>query len=283
MDLEKIVAKLIERTEHRFYGKYRAFVVDNADPEHLGRLRLNVPNLSGNQVVTGWAWPCVPFGGNADQGFLFIPEIDAGVWVEFEEGDLEFPIWVGTFWSKPGGESELPKPNNADGSEQGSVQDPPTRKIIKTKKGHTIQLEDADDDVRILISDGENENLIILGNNGVSIVNKENKVTMTDEGITIEDKNGNKVTQDASGSKIEDKNGNIITMDAVSGFPTGQGIKINSGIGRVCLENLITWLLSHQHVGNLGAPTPLFPANIVDLTLAVAGQNNILSKKLKVE
>ena len=100
MDLEKVVADLVQQIEHRFYGKYRGLVVDNADPERLGRLKVKVPGVLGEEVVTGWAMPCLPYGGEADQGFLFIPEVGAGVWVEFEQGDLEFPIWVGTFWSK---------------------------------------------------------------------------------------------------------------------------------------------------------------------------------------
>ena len=282
MNLEKAVAELVQKAERRFYGKYRGFVVDNADPEQLGRLKLSVPSVLGDQVVTGWAMPCVPYGGDVNQGFLFIPEVDAGVWVEFEEGDLEFPIWVGTFWSKPGGENELPKPNNADGSEQGSVQDPSTRKIIKTKNGHTIQLEDADDDVRILISDGENESRIVFGPDGISIVSKDNAITMTDDGIIVENKNGNKITQDTSGIEIEDKNSNTITMNSSSGF-AGPGIKLHGGTGRVCLEELINWLLLHQHVGNLGGPTPLFPASMVELNMALGGINSILSKKLKVE
>ena len=143
MGLEEVVANLVQKLERRFYGKYRGFVKDNADPEQLGRLKVTVPSVLGDQIAV-WAFPCLPYGGDTNQGFLFIPDIEAGVWIEFEEGDPEFPIWVGTFWSKPGGESQLPKPNGPDGSEQGAVQDPPTRKIIKTKKGHTIQLEDAD-------------------------------------------------------------------------------------------------------------------------------------------
>ena len=95
--MEKVVADLVQRVEHRFYGKYRGFVVDNADPEQLGRLTLRVPSVLGDKVVTGWAMPCLPYGGDADQGFFFIPKKEAGVWVEFEEGDLEFPIWVGAF------------------------------------------------------------------------------------------------------------------------------------------------------------------------------------------
>jgi uncharacterized protein involved in type VI secretion and phage assembly len=283
VDLEKVVANLAQKVEHRFYGKYRAFVVDNADPEHLGRLKLKVPSVLGDEVVTGWAMPCTPYGGDANQGFLFVPEIDAGVWVEFEEGDLEFPIWVGTFWSKPGGESELPKPNDPDGTEQGSVQDPPTRKIIKTVKGHTIQLEDADGEERIIICDGEGENQVTLSKSGVTIAYKDNSITMTDQGIIIEDANSNTVTQDSSGIIIEDASGNKITMDATSGFPSGPGVTVN-GSKRVCLDGLVDWLLQHQHVGNMGAPTPLFPANMVDLIASKAGTpNGILSTKIKVE
>ncbi len=185
MNAERTVANLVQSVERRFYGKYRGLVVDNDDPEGLGRLTVRVPSVLGSEVVTGWAMPCVPYGGDQNQGFLCIPEPGAGVWVEFEEGDLEFPIWVGTFWSKPGGESELPKPNNADGSEQQGVQSPPTRKIFKTQKGHTIQLEDADGEERIIISDGERENRIVFSTSGVSIVNKDNAMTMTDQGITI--------------------------------------------------------------------------------------------------
>ena len=251
MDLEKAVANLVQKVEHRFYGKYRGFVVDNADPEQLGRLKLRVPSVLGNEVVTGWATPCVPYGGNANQGVLFVPEVGAGVWVEFEEGDLEFPIWVGTFWSKPGGESELPKPNNADGTEQGSVQDPPTRKIIKTKQGHTIQLED---------TDGEEMITIIEATHG-------HVITMNQDGITMTD----------------GANGNTITMNASSGFPTGPGIDLNSGT-RICLEGLITWLLNHKHIGNLGAPTPLSPDAIPDLLQAQASAGSgILSDTVKAK
>ena len=201
MNLEKIVANLVQKIEYRFYGKYRGFVVDNADPEQLGRLKVKVPSVLGNDVVTGWAVPCVPYGGDANLGSLFIPEADAGVWVEFEEGDLEFPIWVGTFWSKPGGESELPKPNKADGSEQGSVQDPPTRKIIKTKKGHTIQFEDADGDEMVIIMEAKNKNVIMMNKEGIKITDvKGNFIEMKKDAFNIVSKVS--FTIDASGQAI---------------------------------------------------------------------------------
>src|SRR5687768_14424848 len=107
--MDDLLARLLDKVENRYYGKYRAFVVDNADPELRGRLKLSIPSVLGNDVVSGWAMPCAPYGGMPNQGSFFIPENEAGVWVEFEAGNLEYPIWVGTFWSKPGGESEGPK------------------------------------------------------------------------------------------------------------------------------------------------------------------------------
>jgi len=214
--LEKIVANLVQKVERRFYGKYRGFVVDNADSEQLGRLKLRVPSVLGGDVVTGWAMPCVPYGGDVNQGFLFIPEVDAGVWVEFEEGDLEFPIWVGTFWSKPGGESELPKPNDADGTEQGSVQDPPTRKIIKTQKGHTIQFEDKDGEEMIVIVQNIDES-------------KPNVITMNKDGIKITDSTGSFIEMKGDAFNIFSKV--PFTIDA-SGQPVviiGDTIDLNKG------------------------------------------------------
>src|SRR3954471_135941 len=195
MRLERVVADLIEKIERRYYGKYRGIVVDNQDPAKLGRLKVRVPSVLGNDVVTGWAMPCACYGGSADQGFLFIPELEAGVWIEFEEGDLEFPIWAGTFWSEPGADSELPKPNKAaDGSEESAVQDPPTSKIVKTVKGHTLQFEDADGAEMILMREGSQGHFITMDQNGVTVTDAGgNTIKMTSDGVTITDATGNMV------------------------------------------------------------------------------------------
>ena len=188
MELEKVVADLLQKVERRFYGKYRGFVVNTEDPKRLGRVRLQVPSVLGREVVTGWAMPCVPYGGQKNQGFLSIPEVGAGVWVEFEEGDLEFPIWVGTFWSEPGGESEIPLLNGADGKELKNEQKPPTRKIIKTQKGHTLQFEDADGEEMVTIIQRINKdlcNFITLKNDGITI-SSAGDVKITGKNVTIE-------------------------------------------------------------------------------------------------
>lgn len=190
MELEKVVADLMQKVERRFYGKYRGFVVSNEDPKYLGRVTLRVPSVLGPEVVTGWAMPCAPYGGHGNQGFLCIPEVKAGVWVEFEEGDLEFPIWVGTFWSEPGGKSEWPKLNDAEGKEHTNRQKPPTRKIIKTKKGHTIQFEDADGEEMVTIVQRINSdlcNVITLKNDGITI-SSAGDVTITGQNVAIEAK-----------------------------------------------------------------------------------------------
>lgn len=200
--VEELLARLVEKVEGRFYGKYRAQVVDNDDPEKRGRLKLSIPSVLGNDVVSGWALPCAPYGGAADQGFFFIPEIDSSVWVEFEAGLLDYPIWVGTFWAKPGGNSEVPKPNKPDdGSEESDVQSPPTRKIIKTVKGHTIQLEDADDKDMIMLLEATNGNLVVMNSDGIKVTDKTgNVIEMKDDAFTITSKVDFKI--DASGQAI---------------------------------------------------------------------------------
>jgi uncharacterized protein involved in type VI secretion and phage assembly len=198
-ELERIVAGLTEKIERRFFGKYRAIVVDNQDPSKLGRLKLRVPSVLGPDVVTGWATPCASYGGAADQGFLFVPARDAAVWAEFEEGDPEFPLWVGAYWSRPGDESQLPKPQNSDGTEQSDVQDPPTCKIIKTAKGHTIQFEDADGAEMVLIREGQNGHLVTLDQNGITIVDKDkNTILLDGNGVKITDTTGNTVEMTGS-------------------------------------------------------------------------------------
>jgi uncharacterized protein involved in type VI secretion and phage assembly len=194
----------------------------------------------------------VPFGGAADQGFLFIPDPGAGVWVEFEEGDLEFPIWVGTFWSKPDAGTELPNPNGPDGAELSQPQDPPTCKIIKTAKGHTVQLEDADGKESVLVCNATGELLLVMDTDGVRIT---------------DGKRGNKLVMDSSGITVNGPNGNTLVV-GTSGIEIGGGAQEQLVLGTTLSSNvqtLITSLNTHTHVGNLGAPTspPVVPMTLV--------------------
>lgn len=79
-----------------FWGKHRGTVVSNIDPMQLGRIQVIVPDVSG-VMLSSWAMPCAPVAG-MQSGFFALPIIGSGVWVEFEHGDPDYPIWVGGFW-----------------------------------------------------------------------------------------------------------------------------------------------------------------------------------------
>ncbi len=81
----------------KYYGKYRGTVVNNIDPMQIGRIQAIVPDVS-NIMISSWATPCVPVAG-IQMGFYAVPPIGSGVWIEFEHGDPDYPVWVGCFWA----------------------------------------------------------------------------------------------------------------------------------------------------------------------------------------
>lgn len=80
----------------QYYGKYRGTVMNNIDPEQRGRIQAFVPDVLGLTPST-WALPCVPIAGK-QEGVFATPQVGAGVWIEFEQGDPDYPIWTGGFW-----------------------------------------------------------------------------------------------------------------------------------------------------------------------------------------
>jgi hypothetical protein len=80
----------------KFFGKYRGMVVSGLDPEGRGRILVQVPDVLGIGIST-WAMPCLPFAG-LQMGMYVVPPPNAGVWVEFEKGDPDYPIWTGCWW-----------------------------------------------------------------------------------------------------------------------------------------------------------------------------------------
>jgi uncharacterized protein involved in type VI secretion and phage assembly len=90
----------------RYLGKYRGTVMNNVDPLMRGRLLVTVPDVLG-PTPSSWAEACVPLAGptGPPMGSYFVPPIGAGVWVEFEQGDPGYPIWVGCRW---GAASDVP-------------------------------------------------------------------------------------------------------------------------------------------------------------------------------
>lgn len=88
-------------TTQRYFGKYRGTVINNVDPMQVGRLLVQVPDVLG-PTPSSWAEPCVPLAGptGPPMGAYMVPPVGAGVWVEFEQGDPEHPIWVGCRWGQ---------------------------------------------------------------------------------------------------------------------------------------------------------------------------------------
>ena len=112
----------------KYYGKYRGVVTDNKDPLMTGRVKARVPDVMGEKE-TGWATPCAPFGGSG-VGFFALPTVGAGVWIEFEHGDPDYPVWSGCWF---GSAAEMPPILLA----------PPYKKtLIKTEGGNSVLLDD---------------------------------------------------------------------------------------------------------------------------------------------
>jgi uncharacterized protein involved in type VI secretion and phage assembly len=131
----------------RHYGKHRGLVTNNEDPKNLGRIRARVPEVLGD-VETGWALPAAPYSGN-QAGLYTVPASGAGVWIEFEAGDVSRPIWTGCWWSN----DQLPK------NESGTSATPPL-KILQSEEGMLVALDD--DAKTITLSDSSGGNLMTI-------------------------------------------------------------------------------------------------------------------------
>jgi hypothetical protein len=131
IEIEELVVQLAEREQSRFYGKYRGIVRDIDDPEELGRIRAEVPAVFEDQS-SPWSLPAFPFAGQG-HGLVLLPEVGDGVWIEFEAGDLNRPIWTGCWFAS--GERPEPKTSKA--------------RVLVTTAGHKIVLDEDQDEIKI--------------------------------------------------------------------------------------------------------------------------------------
>jgi uncharacterized protein involved in type VI secretion and phage assembly len=158
---------------NQFFGKYRGTVTDIQDPLMTGRIKANVPDVMGDQE-SGWAMPCAPFGGSG-MGFFALPKVGAGVWIEFEHGDPDYPIWTGCWF---GSVAEMPADLLA----------PPYKKVmIKTEGGHSITLDDTPGigGITLQTSGGQK---IVMNAMGIEIDNGMGaKIKMTGPQISVND------------------------------------------------------------------------------------------------
>ncbi|MCL1976758.1 MAG: phage baseplate assembly protein V [Candidatus Bathyarchaeota archaeon] len=157
-----------------YFGKYRGTVTDNEDPLKLGRIRAKVPAVFGEHN-SGWALPCAPYAGKG-VGFFCIPPVEALVWIEFESGDPQMPIWTGGFW----GSGDTPEETAA-----------PDIKILKTASA-TIKLDDT----------SGSESITLETTSGLELVMDQDGIKLKSESITLETTSGLKIIMGQEGIEL---------------------------------------------------------------------------------
>jgi type VI secretion system (T6SS) baseplate-like injector VgrG len=239
----------------RYYGKYRGSVADNEDPLKLGRLLLEVPSLLGDQQLN-WALPCFPFGGADQIGTYLIPPVGAAVWVEFEQGDLSYPIWTGTYWP-------------------GDTAPPATevlKRVVRTPFGHTLEFDDTDGSEKLTLKHGGdgNPSAVFDEKGGITITDKKgSQIHLDAEGsqLIVKDANGNTITLSQSGTKVEDSNGHTVTFDASGATLKATQIVLDGMVmlggsgGEPILkgQSFLQFFMTHMHPTGVGPSGPPIP------------------------
>lgn len=152
----------------KFYGKYRATVLNNVDPQFQGRIQVQLGDRYGLFPST-WALPSFPFAGKS-AAMVALPQVGSMVWIEFEAGDADYPIWSGAFWPDPGGFPPLAlaaatpvTPNiyfqTSTGTSVTLSDNPAQQVLIKTVAGAMIMIGAAG----ITISNGQGASIAMVG------------------------------------------------------------------------------------------------------------------------
>ncbi|MEM7584263.1 MAG: phage baseplate assembly protein V [Acidobacteriota bacterium] len=268
--MEELLTQLAREVREKSFGKYRGFVVDNQDPEQLGRLRLRVPSVLAD-AVTGWALPCLPYGGLSQQGWYAVPDVDAQVWVEFEAGDLSHPIWTGTFWQQAG---EAPAEPDREA---------PTARVLKTASGHRLIFDDEPGEERILIEHTTGAQIELTADGSIASRNACGAQLLLDadnKEVRIEDGMGNELEMTRSGTRLTDPNDNRVDMSPGGVTVKGQNVVIEGG--QVALggdggeplikgQSFLQLFATHTHPTPAGPSGPPIPQ----------GEASALSSKVK--
>lgn len=237
----------------RFYGKYRGKVVENVDPLFQGRIITHVPSVNGS--LLNWALPCTPYAG-PNVGFYTIPPIGANVWVEFEAGDPNYPIWSGCFWG-PEEVLHVPEPP------------PPEVKVFQTEfismvlsdlpevGGFTLKCTPAAVDVPLTM---------LFNSEGITILCPESTIKMTPGSITL--------TIPESAVEMSPENITITVPESVIEM-TAEGMSIAVPASSIDLSGeaieVETPALSITAITEMTGETNIFPALTVEGETNVAG------------
>ncbi len=162
---------------NRFYGKYRGTVIQNVDPEQRGRIQAMVPDVSG-LLPSSWAMPCVPFAGK-QSGVYVVPQIGAGVWIEFEQGDPDYPVWTGGYW---GSAAEVPVLALAGNPASPSM-------VLQTGLQNLISISDVPGPTGGILLKSASGAMVMINDTGITISNGKG-ATIVLAGPTVTINNG---------------------------------------------------------------------------------------------
>jgi uncharacterized protein involved in type VI secretion and phage assembly len=154
-------------TGPRFYGKYRATVLNNVDPQFQGRIQVQLADRYGLFPST-WAMPAFAVAGKGN-GVVGLPQLGSAVWVEFEAGDPDYPVWSGAFWPDPGGFPPFGLPltpitppihlQTSTGTSLTLSDNPAQQVLLKTATGALVMIGTAG----ITITNGQGASIAMVG------------------------------------------------------------------------------------------------------------------------
>ncbi|MBV9280402.1 MAG: VgrG-related protein [Chloroflexi bacterium] len=185
-----------ERDTMPITGPVVGIVTDNNDPDGKGRVKVKFPWLSDDNA-SNWARVVAP-GAGSSRGIEFLPEVNDEVLVDFELGDINYPYVLGGLWN---GQDAPPKASS-EAVEAGKV----NKRVIQTREGHVITLDDTQGAGGITIQDKNGDKVILDNTSGAG-------------GITVQDKNGNKIQLDSAANSLTiqvNGNGTVKAMGNLS-------------------------------------------------------------------
>lgn len=176
--------------DQKYFGKYRGIVTNNSDPAQMARIKANIPDLFGTNE-TGWIDSANGFLPNS----VFIPSVGDKVWIEFEDGNINLPIYTSCWYSRNNGISNIPNEAKINY---------PNSHVIKTSAGSLIHLNDIKSSIKISTNSGNKIDIddSIQSINIITVAGNKLELNEINQSIELSHVNGSKITINSLGITI---------------------------------------------------------------------------------